>query len=105
MEFDQNTADFLAQEVRHIIQNDSNYEVSTHLAEDHLDLTVQEGVSDQARGATVRFSKAFLLQSDRLAALEALDQHLRYALQEGLQQAESGSYPVMEIPAVQSSVQ
>ena len=100
MEFDQNTADFLAQEVRHIIQNDSNYEVSTHLSEGHMDLTVQEGMNDQARGVTVRFSREFLLQSDRLAALEALDQHLRYALQEGLQQAEGGTYPLMDIPAV-----
>ncbi|GEM47370.1 hypothetical protein [Deinococcus cellulosilyticus] len=101
MEFDQNTADFLAQEVRHIIQNDSNYEVSTHLSDSHMDLTVQDGVTDQARGVILRFSRAFLQQTDRLAALEALDQHLRYALQEGLQDAESGQYPVMDIPAVQ----
>ncbi|GGJ22676.1 hypothetical protein [Deinococcus roseus] len=96
MEFDQNTADFLAGEIRHIIQNDSNYEVTTQLTDDHLDLTVQESVSGEVRGVVLRFSRAFVLQSDRLAALEALDQHLRYALQEGL----TSNATVLEIPAV-----
>ncbi|WP_034342649.1 hypothetical protein [Deinococcus misasensis] len=96
MDFAQNTADFLAGEVKHIIQDDSNYEVSSHLTGEHLELLVRNG----QKGVNLRFARGFIEQSDRIAALEALDQHIRYAIQEGLFADSEGNYPSMDIPAV-----
>lgn len=98
MKLEPATAEFLTQELRHLIQNDQNFEVSSSVDADSLDLTVMDRASGSSRGVTLRFTREFLEASEQLNVLEALDQHLRYSLQQGLSEQDQGTFPVHVVP-------